>query len=396
MEVGQVRHNHWWLNFFPATILLFLPLYYWRFKVLGQPTNIIEIAVVIFALIVLFFSKTKNIGKEYAWPVLLIIIGSIIGLSVSIDKQVALGIIKGWIIIPVIFGWATLQISNKEVWRYVVWALFINISFVATYAILQRLGLTPIFSYQGQEVQQYIAQGRAFGFFESPNFLAMYLAPLTVLTMGQLISRNFKFGHYSLLLLPTLAILLSQSRSGLIALVVGIIIELTFLARATHKQTRTAIIFVSSFLVVATLAVSVRSVSDAQHILIWKEALLIGFHHALTGIGPGQFQHYFAANHNNTAIYYQTIPYALHPHNIFLAFWLYTGLIGIIGFVWLLVKFFIDAYRSKFSFATVTIGAMVAILVQGMFDTTYFKNDLAIIFWLLLAILISQKTREIQ
>ena len=66
-------------------------------------------------------------------------------------------------------------------------------------------------------------------------------------------------------------------------------------------------------------------------------------------------------------------------------------------FVWIIVKYFIIGFRNlkkenRF-IALGLIGAMVAIVVHGMVDVPYFKNDLAVMFWLVIAMLGSLKIK---
>ena len=84
-----------------------------------------------------------------------------------------------------------------------------------------------------------------------------------------------------------------------------------------------------------------------------------------------------------------------HPHNIFLTIWVNTGLVGLIGFTWILVWFFRTAFfsiknhsQTISSFPYFLISSMTIIVVTGLVDSPYIKNDLAILFWLLPALLI--------
>jgi putative inorganic carbon (HCO3(-)) transporter len=107
--------------------------------------------------------------------------------------------------------------------------------------------------------------------------------------------------------------------------------------------------------------------------------------HPLFGIGPGQFQANFSLLGDQSGQFTTALPYALHPHNVFLNFYLSAGLLGLIGFVWLLISVGLNTFRNTLRSPLVLAAsaALVAILVHGMFDSTYFKNDLAIIFWVL-------------
>ncbi|MDO8444025.1 MAG: hypothetical protein Q7S80_00785, partial [bacterium] len=82
----------------------------------------------------------------------------------------------------------------------------------------------------------------------------------------------------------------------------------------------------------------------------------------------------------------KTLPSALHPHNVYLAMWLNLGILGLIIFVIMVVNFFRRLWPQRnYYLALCLMAAMSAILIHGLFDTTYFKNDLSAIFWLILA-----------
>jgi len=95
------------------------------------------------------------------------------------------------------------------------------------------------------------------------------------------------------------------------------------------------------------------------------------------------FQKYYLDYQVNFAPYPEwSVP---QPHNIFLAFWLQAGLLGLVGFFWLLISFF-KKIEPKQILSSILIGTMIYILIHGMVDTTYWKNDLSIIFWLIISI----------
>jgi O-antigen ligase len=94
-----------------------------------------------------------------------------------------------------------------------------------------------------------------------------------------------------------------------------------------------------------------------------------------------------------------------------LHFWVELGILGIASFILLLAAYFarmrrtlayvipdeirnpekkeqeVEAGTGEFPLLLIgSLGAMVAILVHGLVDTPYFKNDLAFIFWFIYAI----------
>jgi O-antigen ligase len=111
--------------------------------------------------------------------------------------------------------------------------------------------------------------------------------------------------------------------------------------------------------------------------------------HWLIGIGPGNYQEKYLDYQKYYPPYLEwAVP---HPHNLYLAFWLYGGIAGLIGFLSLIFLWFkgiLPKIKSGPDWtALVSLGIMAYILTHGLIDTTYFKNDLAVIFWLCFIVL---------
>ena len=92
---------------------------------------------------------------------------------------------------------------------------------------------------------------------------------------------------------------------------------------------------------------------------------------------------------------WQPLEIYLYPHNIFLNFWSELGLIGLLVFIWLWFKAGLINLINYWRFKTKTslawlswglAGAWLASFVHGLVDVPYFKNDLALMFWLGLAV----------
>lgn len=73
-----------------------------------------------------------------------------------------------------------------------------------------------------------------------------------------------------------------------------------------------------------------------------------------------------------------------YPHNLFLAVLSELGLPGLIVFLAIVGTFFVRAFTVGASAAI--SAAMIAVLVFGLVDIPVFKNDLAVQFWMLLAL----------
>ncbi len=82
----------------------------------------------------------------------------------------------------------------------------------------------------------------------------------------------------------------------------------------------------------------------------------------------------------------------LHPHNLYLMFWLSTGVIGLVSFLWLIVLLFrtvfmIEQHDGRKRMAVICAAMLVGILVHGLVDTPIWKNDLALQFWMIAGII---------
>jgi putative inorganic carbon (hco3(-)) transporter len=150
--------------------------------------------------------------------------------------------------------------------------------------------------------------------------------------------------------------------------------------------------------ILAGLALSIRgdvtAGSTPVRLLLWREALGYIVRHPF-GIGLDQFGYYHDPNSGLSLIDPSLIgnseQYAAHPHNLLLDIWLRLGPLGMLAFGWLLVRFFRAARRGMYlptrtPLALGALAALIAALVHGLVDNFYFVPDLAITFWLLIAL----------
>lgn len=426
-----------------------IPFYFFRFKLLGINTNIFEIVVLIsFVLEIIVIAKSGerlkqffatdrhglqphddsgSVLKKSNWllPILFLVI-AFISASLSPDKTGAFGIFKGWFLVPVVFAWVVSKnFEAKNIWKILV-PLFISLVIVSIWAILQKLGLISTLFYQRGDINfnQYIDQGRTYGPFDSPNFLAMFIIPVVFLTLPILFEakprtiKNFSWslsrqwrGSKNILLailsfLPVLALYFSGSRAGVIAFVIGLMVYANYrfinLQKAKKRQPFYSVLFTGSlvfinavYLFYATHVFVPASGDDKLRVEIYHYATELLKKYNFWGLGLGQFQNKIAEiSINNLAFQKTGLSYALHPHNLILAIWLNLGLLGLVVFLWLIISFFKNAFSSDLPIRAAVISSMTAILIHGLFDTTYFKNDLSAIFWLIFVISVMIKNEK--
>ena len=126
-----------------------------------------------------------------------------------------------------------------------------------------------------------------------------------------------------------------------------------------------------------------RSSLDSR-VMIWQSGAMILRDHWFLGIGIGNFQQEYLAYQAHFTPYLEwAVP---QPHNLVLAVWLQTGLIGLAGFIILVGRLMSRLYKSTKTGAWIEggllLGLWLSFLFYGFIDTPYFRNDLAFLFWL--------------
>ncbi|OGF20423.1 hypothetical protein A2Y83_02870 [Candidatus Falkowbacteria bacterium RBG_13_39_14] len=128
---------------------------------------------------------------------------------------------------------------------------------------------------------------------------------------------------------------------------------------------------------------------------MWKETIEMLRDRPILGAGLAGYQQTVAPYHKM-----DFVEVYLYPHNIILNFWSETGLLGLIAFIWLLAVFFASAIpllykeglgvvkvphfpKEETGVVAALLASMSVLLIHGLVDVPYFKNDLAILFWVI-------------
>ena len=92
-------------------------------------------------------------------------------------------------------------------------------------------------------------------------------------------------------------------------------------------------------------------------------------------------------NEKYKAAHWRPVEIYMYPHNLILNFWSELGLAGVLLFVWIIGKMiFLSIKQNKF-IKLGLLGVTIVIIVHGLVDVPYFKNDLAVLFWVFVAML---------
>jgi O-antigen ligase len=390
----------------------FIPLYLLKFQVYGIPFTLLEAFIYIlftfwFIAVVLRrmpFSWAKPL--QYYWiAAFILFLGVTIGVFTAphfvnlpsgdiLDAQkTALGVWKGWVVAPMLYFSVLTQTVRSPLYLEKLMRVFAySAAIVALSAYVMALsgkGITYDF--------------RLSGVFESANYLSLYLVPALLVSGCFIMKRAGKadsLGYLDLISFVVMAhaVFFTKSYAAIIAVFGAFVLYMLYMVLKGKVRTRTVVAAI--FALLATFAVVMLTQINTpkfKQFLDWEnrsrtsvrlEVYEIAWNlidkNPLTGVGPGLFQ----ANYQiqgpkilGHAPMEWNIP---HPHNIFFAFWLNAGLLGLLA----LFLFLILAHR-KF---TCPLIAFWGIIIHGFFDTPFWKNDLSMIFWFILGAIVILQT----
>lgn len=374
-------------------IIFLLPLYLIKIKFGFFSFNLWEISIIFlflssFFLFDSFFQRARDFWIKFRWMIFawgVILAGLFLSSLLNANIYQNLGIIKGWFIFPFVFTFLFHIFFPKKEMKLVLETFYIVAAIVATISL--------VYFFFGKTTYD----GRLEAFFNSPNYLAMFLSPAIILAAGFLGRKepNIFLGKKLLLfslpiLLVALALTSSYASWGALFVVLG----LFFLFK--RERRKTFLIFFVSIAILLVVSVSfsgnLSKIEDlisldersslASRTMIWKSAWEIGKDNCLLGIGPANFQEKYLDYQKYFPPYLEwAVP---HPHNIFLSFWLSGGLLALAGFLFSLTILVFPGQNLKKlkGYQLAGLGVVLYFLLHGLLDTTYFKNDLAVIFWL--------------
>lgn len=383
-------------------IAAFLPAYLIRFQVFGVPGTVLE-GMIIITLLIWLIKNRKNLKSfpirvgtifnfhwksPWLWAIILFLAAATISALISPHPLAAWGIWKAYFIEPILFFVVLIStVKNRENLNKIIWGLVLGALPVALFAVIQKFTgwLIPNPFWQAAETR------RVTSFFGYPNAVALYLAPLIPLIIYLLKEQRtknkliFQILLFLILCSSFLAIIFAASTGALVALAATAAIFGLW-----HKRTRW---FMVGLIVAAAILIPLSPLhepfrqemlfggrSGVVRLNMWAETWKMLKERPLLGAGLAGYQTAVQPFHilNWAEIY-------LYPHNLFLNFWSETGLLGLIGFWWLIILFFAGATRrvAPAPLVKCLAASMLIILIHGLVDVPYFKNDLAVMFWIL-------------
>ena len=425
----------------------FLPLYIIRFSVLGIPTNIFEIGVLIVLLMGVCSEEIRRswratmqqFSAPYRIAIAVFLLSAVIATAISYEVRVSLGILKGWVIIPAIFGFLAVSAARKTsgMQNRILDSLICSATIVSVFGIIQIGTLARVQS-----------------IYDVPNSLALFVVPIFIIALYtgvQLKSRIYLVFAGVI----GVAILATQSAGAMFAIAGTIVIAVFLIPRLTspnpsfvRRGIRRSLPLTKGelegvahnaatpphlpsyegrklrvpFLFFMILALIIFFSSGRFQYLIsplihpntansvtvrfqfWDIGVRLIKQHPIFGIGLGQFEpayqaelHHLFEQYNNPPHFAQGLRGAPQPeyvfrdpHNWIISFWLNVGILGLISFGYLNYFAIKYAFSSRsqantynLQLTTGLVLALIAMLLYGLVDTIYWKNDLSALWWLL-------------
>jgi O-antigen ligase len=374
------------LFLFPATALLWFPMYYEEFE---QPK---VAALVAFACFAGFFVDWRRLKTDRVAQALgAMVIAAAASAVLSIDWRTSVfGNLRceGGLLFSAALLVAYLALVEVETERAIS-AVLACAGIVAGYAILQTIGVDFKQWYKTVQLNQYTRPQSLLG---HPNFMAGYLAMALPFAVDRL---NRQARYAPLVLVMTAAIFASQSRGMWIAMVISMVVY-------TVKRRRNTSYFVATCLLVGMIGgpfIIPHAAQEAKDRLsnivspgpsrleYWDAATRIWKRYPFFGSGTDTYE--LAFQHQRTPHYWSIEAHGSphRAHNDFLNELATKGIFGAAAFLFLAIVAVGLAWRTPHAAAG---AAVVAYYIEGL--SSFTVSGTAIL--LLLSLVILNRSHE--
>jgi len=373
------------------------PAYVVRWHLGPLPTTVLEDAVLI--TIAAFIAESFRDHARPLWrtevvvpAALIFLVAGAISVGVAPDRRAALGLYRAYLIEPMAFGLVLINaVSTPRRALAIAGGLALGgaVAGLANSAVVVAALVHHTYD---------VVNTPPVVIYNTANAVALYLVPLMAFAGAVVLHRQDRRERLvagAFLVVGGICVLLSFSRGGYLALA-AVAVGLAMSHPRRWLLLAGGVVVAGALLVIPPIAHRVATevnLNDPHNTLVgrthlWSAALQMLRAHPIFGAGLSGFATavapYWNANHPDRFTY---------PHNIVLNFWTETGLLGLAAFAWIVIAAFIRTWRG-WRYGTpewrpIHLGvmlALVAIVVHGLVDVPYWKNDLSLEFWALLSL----------
>jgi O-antigen ligase len=353
--------------------------------------NAIWISVAVFVVELVRSHEPLVWRSPFLLPVVLFIIAGAIAVVAAPSRSAGLGLYRAYILEPIAFGLVLTNVVRTPRRAALVAAglgLGASVAGLAnSYVVLSGL-INHTYD---------VATTPPVVIYSTANAVALYVVPIVALAISLALygNRQERLAGAAFVVIGTIVTALSFSRGGYLALA-AVVLGAVLLHRRRLLMLGLAIVALVALALVPPIrhrilieTQNVYGNTIQSRIDLWTAAVKLIEHRPIFGAGLSGFQQMAAPYYSH----FHTLANFIDPHNIVLNFWVETGLLGLIAFTWIMVVGFQVSWRGwrlgPTGWRAYHLGvllALVAVVVHGMVDVPYFKNDLSLLFWTLIGI----------
>lgn len=382
--------------------LFVAPLYAWRFNVLGLPLNFLLVWLaglwLVFVIWLIatkhgsqFITYLKNVSSKLWILIGLFFLAGVISL---IQGGLATSTIGQFLVLFVqpmgtFFIVAFTVNQDEEVRIKFRRAVYLLAFAVGILAIAQYFTLVTLpEAWWGNSVEP----KRAIGFFSHPDMFGLFFTPILAWLFPDLLRRldNWKQPTSYLYILAWalggIGLLLSLSRGAWFGLAAAAFVGIVLYGKKKYWLMASIAALIVAVVIVATPNLRYRFIlpfkgekSAVARLSLWQTGTKMIKDNPLLGKGLEGFNHNWYQYNADPGLDHYNL-----PHNVLLSFWVDTGLLGVISFAGLCIYGLWYALRRRHDTFALGLGLfLIALIIHGLIDNPYLKNDLALVFWLI-------------
>jgi O-antigen ligase len=390
-------------------VLVFILAFPFKTQVaFGVEVHTTHLLLVTIALLTLygFYAGRLRLPKGLLVPITMMLFGGVVASIAGPDTGPSLGRLVSGLLLPITAGLAAAAaLRPRRDLRLLVIIVAVVLTGASLLALLQSTGHAP------GPLAPSFEKDRVNGLFDHPNILGAYLSAniLLLLGVGAYAWRRMPLAPVVFIgpiFLGIAGLAVTLSRGALVGLGAGVIAIMVLMIARRHVLPVLVVLLV----IVLTVFVAIPNVPESQRAsfaarfqqltnpgaetgrsLLYHDAVSTIQQYPLTGVGPLTFG----------VITARTSPIPLleknltHAHDIFLETYLSLGPIGFLGFLWLAagaIRRLIRATRGAVGrtdpivagWATGSLGALAAMLAQGIADFVFWQLEMLTLLMLLL------------
>jgi len=367
-----------------------LPLYVLRWHYGPLPTTLLETLILVTAagfVFMLWQEKRLPERTPYDIPMALWLVAGAIGVIVAPNRTSALGTYRAYFIEAGALFYIAVDLlrSQPDLRRF--------FAVTGAGAVIYSIGQIVSFVWVTAHHQLQIGDAPAF-LNNTPNADAMYLEPPLAFALAMAAfgwSKRERIIAVAIAGIVLLAMILTLSRAGYLAMTALALVLLIYLPSRRLRVWLAGGFALAALVVLEVPFINQRIMTAGASALlrnsIYGQALKMLAQRPIFGAGIDGFPIRVKPFHPPAE------SVELYPHNLWLTTWSEVGLLGLFVLTFIL---FALLWRGLKALAHTnelwrpvlwgSVGSVILIIVHGLFDSPYWKNDLSAEFWLVAAL----------